>query len=226
MIIVPIWVLMSQAMLMRLFDYPRVFSLPMGQILEKYQAAGNALPYAWFSFALGCLMIVPLALMLHWLFNSEDTPFLAIGTVFGVITACSYVIGIMRWVLLANTLSAQYVDPATSIAEKDLILTVFNAFDLYCGNSFGETIAPVTHALWIILLGAAMLKSNRFGRGWAWFQILSGAIVSLRPLEYAGFKALAEASDAMTGIWAVGVAVMGVLLLCERELPEKATGAA
>lgn len=209
--------LTSQAALVKLFDFPNIFALPIGTVLEKYHDAGAMLPWAWFGFAMASLLIIPIALMLHKIFRREDTPWLTIGTVFGSIAGFCYVLGIMRWVLLARVLSDLYVDPATTPAAKETITLIFKAFDVYCGNSFGETIAPIAHAAWLILLGGAMRKAPRFGPWLPWSQIIAGAIIALRPLEYVGCKAAADLSDATLGVWVLLIAIMGVLLLRHKD---------
>ncbi len=207
------FVLASQFGLMKLFDFPNIFSAPIGTILMRYHEGGALLTLAWFCFALGSLMIVPMALLLHQIIRRDDTPLLAIGTTFGILAGICYVIGIMRWVLLARVLSTCYVDPTTTTSAQETIVLLFKAFDVYCGNTFGETIAPIAHAGWLVLLGHAMLKSPVWGRWMAWLQMFFGIVILLRPLEYAGWRAAAEISDMGLGIWVFSLILMSVPLI-------------
>lgn len=188
----------------------------MAEVLRMYQAGGSIVQLTWIVFGLGAFLIIPTALLLHKVFNTQHTPLLYIGTTFGVISGFSYVLGIMRWVLLANTLSAMYVDPATSESARQTLATLFQAFNVYAGNSFGETIAPLSHAVWVIFLGTAMLKSRICWRWMAWAQILGGIVIALRPLEYAGFRTLAMLSDRGMMLWAVILLIQGVILLTKQ----------
>jgi hypothetical protein len=174
-------------------------------------------------------MIIPLSIFYHQLLCDAKTPARDIGTAFGIVAGFAYVIGIMRWVLLARMLSAKLVDPATTAQGKEMIVLVFQAFDVYCGNAFGETIAPLAHGFWVVLLGLSMRQTGIFPRWIAWAQISFGAIIATRPLEYIGLKPVAEISDVGTMLWTLLLLGMGIALVRAhpatnlRQAPERST---
>ncbi len=206
-------VMLSQVLLNVIFQYHDTLKLPVGEILVKYHHCGGSLALAWFCFAFGCLMMIPLAMMIHKIVNDKKTPFLIIGSVFGGLAGVFYVIGISRWLLLATVLSSQYADPNVSATAKESLEIIFKAFDLYAGNGFGETFAPISHAIWLVILGVSMLKSNIFPKWMAYIQVVFGMVISMRPLEYLGLNQLGEFSDIGVMLWTISLFVMGVQLI-------------
>ena len=190
---------------------------PMSEVLLMYHEGGARLTVLWGMFVLGSFLIIPSALLLHRVVNTEKTPLLYVGTTFGVMTGFSYVIGIMRWLLPARMLSAMYVDPAASENIRQIAETVFHTLNVYAGNCFGETVAPISHAIWLLMLGTAMLKTSICPRWMAWAQLISGIVIALRPLEYVGFTTLASISDQGVMLWAVILSVFGGMLLFRSE---------
>lgn len=186
---------------------------PMSEVLTMYQEGGARLTIIWGIFILGSFLIIPSALLLHRVVHTEETPVLYVGTTFGVLTGFSYVIGIMRWLLPAQMLSAMYVDPAASESTRQIAETMFHTLNVYAGNSFGEIVAPISHALWLLILGAAMLKTSTFPRWMAWAQLISGIAIALRPLEYVRLTTLAAISDQGVMLWAVIMSILGGMLL-------------
>lgn len=222
-ILTALLVMLSQVALMGLFNYPEVFDQPVATILEQYHRAGDGVTLAWFLFALGTLMMIPTAILLQRLVADRASAGLRIGTTFACIAGTAYVIGIMRWVLLARVLSTKLADPATGAQARDTIVLIFQAFDVYCGNSFGETIAPLCHGAWVLLLGMALLRSSLLPRWLAWVQVLSGPVIAARPLEYVGLRAVAVISDAGTALWCLLLLGIGVALVNKGRRPDAST---
>lgn len=218
-ILTALLVILGQVALMGIFNYPEIFNQPMADILEQYHRAGGAVTLAWFVFALGTLTMIPTAILLERLVADRASAGLRIGTTFACVAGIAYVIGIMRWVLLARMMSAKLMDPATGAQAREAIVLTFQAFDTYCGNSFGETIAPLCHGAWVLLLGIALLRSTLFPRWLAWVQVLSGPVIAARPLEYVGLGALGEISDIGNGLWCLMLLGMGVALVNKRPRP-------
>ena len=182
-----------------------------------YHNGGIRIILTWAIFAFGSFLLIPSALLLHKIFYHKHVPFLYIGTTFGVIAGFAYLIGIMRWILFAKVFSDVYADPSTGDATRRILEVVFQAINVYAGNSFGETLAPITHAIWLILLGIAMFKSRICWRWIAFAQILSGVIIACRPLEYIGLKTLASLSDQGIMFWAITVFILGIALLFAKD---------
>lgn len=209
--------IVSMIMLGKFFDWE---SLSMGEALRLYYDSGGFVRLLWTLFGLGCFLICPLALLLHKVLNSDKTTYLFIGTTFGVISSLSYILGLTRWIMLAGMLSPMYSAPETTSIMKDVIETVFISFNTYAGNGFGETVAPITHGLWIIFTGSAMLKSRIFPNVIAYIQLLCGVIIMLRPLEYTGLPVMADIGDLGVQVWAILFLIVGVILIKKDNLTE------
>lgn len=202
--------MVGMILLSQLFDWE---GKSMGIVLEMYFQGGSKIRFLWTLFGLGCLSIGPVALLLHKVLNSEKTPYLYIGTSFGVIASVAYIIGLMRWILLAGALAPLYSDPATTSSLREIIETVFYSFNIYAGNGFGETVAPITHGIWLLFVGSAMLKSSLFPKVIALMQIIGGAVIMLRPLEYTGLSFMATVGDLGVQIWAILFLIVGFTLI-------------
>ena len=59
-------------------------------------------------------MLVPMSAIFYKILNRNDTPYLIIGTTFGIAAGIFYVLGLMRWVFLADNLSKEYVNENTN----------------------------------------------------------------------------------------------------------------
>lgn len=206
-------VILGQLVLLVTFGYPEVLGNPMSVVLERYHAAGAPMRSAWFAFAMGTLLLVPLASLFRRLLGTSQSVILDIATAFGGIAGFAYTIGIMRWVLVADVLSNRSLDPHATAAQREAAVAIFQALDVYCGNSFGETIAPLAHGVWATLLGVVLLRSGVVAKWMASAQLILGLVIATRPLEYVGFKAIGEISDIGTGVWTVLLVVMGVGLI-------------
>lgn len=186
---------------------------PASEVLVMYHNGGALLAFIWSVFAAGSLLLVPSALLLHKVFCRRETPYLYVGTAFGVIAGVAYVVGIARWLLLARMLSGLYVDPRTGEVAKRTVEVVFQAANAYAGNTFGETLAPIAHAVWLVLLGQAMSKSKTCWRWLSLAQVAAGIVIACRPLEYVGWKTIASVSDKGLMLWAVTMLVLAARLL-------------
>lgn len=203
-----ILVIISQSYLQSSFDWE---GAPLETVFALYQYRMPWIKLIWFIFAAGSIMIAPTAILFHVCFGKSRPVLSKTGTCFGIIAAFSYTIGIMRWVLLADALSADY-----AVTKDPLLLKIFSAFNIYAGNGFGETIAPLSHSVWIICLGVCMFFNNiindKVTKVFALLFILFGFFIGMRPAEYIGLKFLGKLSDLALMIWAVAFLLYGVYM--------------
>ncbi|MBN2433799.1 MAG: DUF4386 domain-containing protein [Spirochaetes bacterium] len=181
-------------------------------ILSLYYERGPGLRIAWFLFATGCMLIIPLSIFLYS-FCKEKSSIAKTGCIFGATAGFCYMLGIMRWVIPVHYLSQLLHDSAGNEIIKQNIIISFNVLNSYAGNCFGETAAPLLHGFWLIIFGSIMHK-NRIG--WKWFgitQIFGGVIITLRPLEFTGMTTLGKMSDYGLILWSLTFLVFGTCLL-------------
>ena len=106
-----------------------------------------------------------------------------------------------------------FKDLNLNITAGETVGLIFKSFDLYSGNGFGETIAPLSHGIWLIILGASMLNSKILSKWISVSQITFGVIIFTRPFEYLGLKFFADFSDIGLMIWLFFLIFIGIKLI-------------
>lgn len=204
-ILVSIGFSISQIGITKLFNYPKILREPVKTILQKYYEGGKRLRFFWTLFAFSSLLLIPLSALFYKILDSKETPYLLAGTSLGMAAGIFYVLGLMRWVFLAEDLSKKYIE-----AKEESKLNyeiVFQAFHVYCGNSIGETMGFICMGLWIAITGAAMVQGHIFPMFIGIGLIVSGIGIFLGPLEWLGFKAFNKVNK-------LAMKLLMVFLLC------------
>ncbi|GKX68542.1 DUF4386 domain-containing protein [Inconstantimicrobium mannanitabidum] len=187
-ILVALGFTVSQIGITKVFNYPQILRSSCDSILNKYHEGGHKLKFFWTCFALSSLMLVPLSSIFYKLLNRDNTPYLIIGSAFGIASGIFYVLGLMRWVFLADTLSNKYINIDDDPKLKKTIEIIFESFHVYCGNSIGESMGFLCMGIWISITGIAMIGStivpSIIGIGY----IVCGIGIASGPLEWLGIN--------------------------------------
>jgi hypothetical protein len=129
------------------FGYDDVLREPAAEILTRVAAGGVPLVLAWFAFAMGALLFVPVVLTVASLLRLHgEQPNGAM--LLGIASAVAQSIGLLRWVLVVPPLAANYVEAATGPASKEALEMVFEAVHRYGGTVVGEMIGQLLLAGW------------------------------------------------------------------------------
>jgi hypothetical protein len=212
-------VMISQIYLGANFDWE---GKTFGVVFMMYQAGLPHIRVIWSVFAFGVILMVPLSVLYYSCFRNRKNILLRIGTCFGIVAGFSYALGIMRWVMLADVLSKKYALAASASPERRLYEEVFEAFNVFAGNGFGETIAPLCHAAFLVCLGIVILSDrsirNSITRLFAVSQIALGIGIGLRPAEYIGLPAVGKLSDSIMAFWAVVFFLYGIYMIFSRDI--------
>ncbi|URZ04313.1 DUF4386 family protein [Clostridium felsineum] len=178
----------SQIGISKIFNYPQILRSSTDVILDKFYEGGVRLKFFWLCFAVSSLMLIPLSAIFYEILNRSDTPYLIVGSAFGIASGIFYVLGLMRWIFLADSLSKEYTNKNISADKKETIEVVFKAFHIYCGNSIGETMGFICMGIWISITGISMLGGfiipAVIGIGF----IICGIGIAIGPSEWLGFK--------------------------------------
>src|SRR5512139_1684236 len=134
------------------FDYPDILRQPVGEILTRFQAAGDALIYIWLAFAWVGLPLLLGTIMLKRILERENSLFLETATTLGVIGFIIQVIGLLRWVFVVPVLARLFTDPTTDPATQASISPVFIAVHQYGGVVLGEHIGQLFTILWMSII--------------------------------------------------------------------------
>lgn len=197
----------------KLFNYPGILREPVDSILNKYQSCGKTLRLFWMLFAFSSLMLISVSTIFYRILNTNKTPYLIIGTSFGIAAAIFYCLGLMRWVFLADTLSKAYIKENTDSKTKDTIALIFNSFHVYVGNSIGETMGFLCMGLWSCILGISMIYTSMFPSIIGIVFIISGIGIVSGPLEWVGFKYGNKINKISMKVWSISLLFCGIILI-------------
>lgn len=187
-ILVALGFTISQIGITKIFNYPQILRSPVEVILKKFYEGGRLLKFFWTCFVLSSLMLIPMAAMLYKILDRADTPYMIIGMSLGIAAGIFYVLGLMRWVFLADDLSKKYIDKNIDYKIKENYAMIFRAFHIYCGNSIGETMGFICMGIWITITGVSILGSELFSPLAGMGFIICGIGIFVGPLEWIGFK--------------------------------------
>lgn len=141
------------------FGYDDVLREPAAEILTRVAAGGVPLVLAWFAFAMGALLFVPVVLTVASLLRLHGEQ--AHGAmVLGIASAVAQSIGLLRWVLVVPPLAANYVDAATGPASREALEMVFDAVHRYGGMVVGEMVGQLLLAGWTGLTAQQLWRAR------------------------------------------------------------------
>ena len=199
------------------FAYPAILSAPTDEILRRFAQGGSPLIATWYGFLFSALLLIPLVVLLHRVLAQDDLPYLGLATTFGVIAGLVQVLGLLRWVFLVPYLSQAYVNPASSVATRDTIQVIFQAFHHYAGSGIGEHLGYLFTGLWTILIGLALTKSTLFRPWVGWLALLPAFCILAGVLTPLGFSVAAVLNQIGYVLWSLWLLVVGVFVLRSRE---------
>ncbi|MFW6676603.1 DUF4386 family protein [Lacrimispora sp. AGF001] len=212
-IIVAIGFTLSQIGITKFFNYPEILRQPAQNVLRAYYDKKGKIKPCWVIFSLSSLMLTAISGIFYRLLNTNNTPYLIIGTFFGTAASIFYVIGLMRWVFLADTISSKYMTVNASEKEKDNLIIIFEAFHVYCGNSIGETMGFLCMGLWIIMVGFAITATTILPWEIGLLYIACGFGIGIAPMEWTGFKAANKINKISMKILMACLLITGAFLI-------------
>ena len=224
LILVPIAFSLCFTLLQTNFEYPDILRAPTDQILRRFHAGGSGLVATWYGFLLSAITLLPVAIMLHKALARDDTPYLGVATMFGIVAGVVQVLGLIRWPFLVPYLSQVYVDPASSPATREAATVVFQAFHRYAGVAIGEHLGYLFTSVWAALIGLAMLKSPLFRPWLGWMGIIAAACIFVGIFEPLGLAAAGAINAISYLAFAIWLVVIGVFTLRARPSTDKHLG--
>ena len=149
------------ALLVTSFEYDDILREPAALILTRSAAGGESLILIWLTFAVGCLLFVPIALLLPHELGAGSRGGVSATAALGVISSVLQAIGLLRWVFVVPVLAASYLSADASEASRAVALSNFHLVHQYGGVVVGEFLGQVFLVAWTIGTCAAMLRSGR-----------------------------------------------------------------
>jgi hypothetical protein len=204
------------------FEYPGILREPTGHVLRSFDAGGGSLVAIWYGFMLTAVLFVPLAVLVHKVLVRRDTPYIAVATAFGIVAGVVQFLGLVRWPLLVPYLADTYLDPASSVATRESVVVVFQAFNQYAGVAVGENLGYLFTSVWTALVALAMFGSALPLRRWlGLLGMVSATGILVGTLEPAGFEPAANIVVAGYILWSIWLALTGILLLLPRSIGDR-----
>jgi hypothetical protein len=196
--------------LQKTFEYPYILRMPTDHILSRFNAGGNRLIVTWYLFALTGLLFVPMAILVNQVI-AQDTAYMAIATVVGILAGLVQFTGLIRWTFLVPYLAKTYFEPGSSQSSRDSIAIVFQAFHRFAGMAIGEHLGYLCTSVWTALVALAITQSSQYNSwlGWAGFIPAIGIFIGL--FEEAGFKPAAAINAISYILWSIWLIAVGVV---------------
>jgi hypothetical protein len=199
------------------FAYPAILNAPTDEILRRFAQGGSPLIATWYGFLFSALLLIPLVVLLQSALAQDDFPYLRLATTFGVLAGLVQVLGLLRWVFLVPYLSQVYMNPVSSVASRDTVQIIFQAFHHYAGNGIGEHLGYLFTGLWTILIGLALIKSSLVRSLVGWLALLPAFCILAGVLAPLGFGVAAVLNQIGYVLWSLWLLVVGVFVLRARE---------
>jgi len=149
------------ALLVKGFGYDDILREPAALILTRFDAGGVSLVLVWLTFAVGCLLFVPIALLLPGELGVTSHGGVSVTAALGVISSVLQAIGLLRWVFVVPVLAASYLSANASEASRAAALSNFQLVHQYGGVVVGEFLGQAFLVTWTIGTCAAMLRAGR-----------------------------------------------------------------
>jgi hypothetical protein len=213
LVLTPVAFMLFFTLLQMTFEYPDILRKPTGYTLQEFAKGGGALIALWYGLMFTSILFVPLVVMVHSVLAREETGYLKVTTVIGILAGVVQFMGLIRWTFLVPYLALTYLDPATSSATRDAVVVVFQTFNQYAGVGIGEHLGYLFTSVWSVGVALALHQSRLFKTWMSWLGLVSAAGIFAGIFEPLGFG-IAGAINAMSYIlWAIWLIAMGVALL-------------
>ncbi len=169
--------------LMQTFEYDDILREPVDYVLTQFQAGGASLIMTWFVFGIAALLFIPVSLLLHKILSQENTPYLVVATVLGILSGILQSIGLLRWVFVVPILAQLYTEPSASTAIREAVSVVYQAIHQFGGVAIGEFLGQMLLVFWTLGVAVAMRGSPLFKSWIPWLGLMSLPLLLLGQSE-------------------------------------------
>jgi len=199
-------------LLQRTFEYPDTLRKPTDYILSRFNAGGTRLIAIWYAFALTGVLFIPVAILVHQTLASDDTPYMALATIIGVLAGLVQFLGLIRWPFLVPYLAKTYFEPGSTQATRESIAVVFQAFHRYAGVAIGEHLGYLFTSIWTAFIALAVTQSPLFNAWLGWLGFIPAIGIFVGVFEEGGFKAAGAINAISYILWSIWLIGVGVIL--------------
>ena len=199
-------------LLQRNFEYPDILRKPTDYILRRFNEGGSQLIATWYAFAFTGVLFIPVAILVHQTFASEETPYMPLTTTIGVLAGLVQFFGLIRWTFLVPYLAKTYFEPDATQATRDSIAVVFQAFHRYAGVAIGEHLGYLFTSIWTFFIALAITQFPLFNAWLGWIGFIPAIGIFIGVFEESGFKAAGAINAISYILWSLWLIVLGIIL--------------
>ncbi|MEI6729149.1 MAG: DUF4386 family protein [bacterium] len=138
------------------FNYPQALDGTAQIVLPNLLNMGQTGRLVWVLYALISLLWIPIAVGVYQNLKQYNPGTMLLSQILAIIAGLSGTIGLARWSTLQWSLAELFIKADDS--QKAIISTLFDAFNLYFGQFFGEFISEMSWSLFFVLVGLTLFK--------------------------------------------------------------------
>lgn len=183
LILLVIFLNIPYTLLIQTFEYDDILRQPVGDVLTKFSAGGAELILIWLAFGLAALLFIPVSILLYQVLVRDNSPYLTIATVSGILSGILQSIGLLRWVFVVPVLARLYTDPSSSSTTREAVAVVYQAAHQYGGVVLGEYLGQTLLIVWTLGISVAMIRSTLFKSWIPWFGLMTLPLLLLGQSE-------------------------------------------
>ena len=149
------------------FEYDDVLRKPPGEVLGLFHAAGPSLVFIWLSFAMGVLLLAPVAVLLE---RATPGPASRWLSAVAIASAVLQAVGLLRWVFVVPLLARGWSSTSVSPATRETLEWIYQAVHQYGGVILGEWMGQLLLVAWTLGFGLRLARSGGTAArvlGWA-----------------------------------------------------------
>lgn len=169
------------------FNFPDILREPVEVMLESFNNNRDLIVPAYYLFVLSGIVFTFMSILIYKTITTKDSTLGLFALVCGIMFGLLSNIGFIRWPFLMDYLSITFNDPNSTMAQKDSIKLIFNAFHNYAGVAVGENFAFWFEGFWMIFISILIKrKADLFPKYIGWIGILLGSGMLIYTLEQFG----------------------------------------
>jgi Domain of unknown function (DUF4386) len=208
LIFVPLTVLGSA------INWPKSLSDPADKILPLLVENASAVRFGYLVYLVYSILFWAIAsLTIRVLSDDEpDSIWLRVANGFGIASAVTRCLGIIRWLVAMPALATLYTDPTISTGTRESIAVVYRALNDYAG-SVGEVLGVSLFAgLWLAIVSVRILQTRILPRWLGFLGLVSATLLGVQLARLFGVDlgAFISVSVSVLQLWFLA---MGIVLV-------------
>jgi Domain of unknown function (DUF4386) len=221
LIFVPLTVLGSA------INWPKSLSDPADKILPLLVENASAVRFGYLVYLVYSILFWVIASLTIQVLSDEesDSIWLRIANGFGIASAVTRCLGIIRWLVVMPALATLYTDSTISTSTRESFAVVYRALNDYAG-SIGEVLGVSLFAgLWLAIVSVRILQTRILPRWLGFLGLLSATLLAVQLAKLFGVDlgAFISVSVSVLQLWflAMGVVLVAKAAKVERNLVAK-----